>query len=101
MLKKRVDDVIAKAKDVEVKLRQAADTARKTAAAAAFFAAFSMLVGARLSRLSRRRSPAIGATSPWRSGSSKASLRLVLVRQGAIDIPAPTGSARPVCRQAG
>jgi hypothetical protein len=43
---KRVDDVIAKAKDAEVKLRQAADTARKTVAAAAFFAAFSMLVGA-------------------------------------------------------
>jgi hypothetical protein len=43
---KRVDDVIAKAKDAEVRLRQAADTARKTAAAAAFFAAFSMLVGA-------------------------------------------------------
>jgi hypothetical protein len=46
--------VIAKAKDAEVnKLRQAADTARKTAAAAAFFAAFSMLVGARFSPLSR------------------------------------------------
>jgi hypothetical protein len=43
---KRVDDVIAKAKDVEVKLRQATDTARKTAATAAFFTAFSMLIGA-------------------------------------------------------
>jgi hypothetical protein len=43
---KRVDDVIAKAKDAEAKVRQAADTARKTAAAVAFFTAFSMLVGA-------------------------------------------------------
>jgi hypothetical protein len=43
---KRVDDVIAKAKDAEVKLRQAADTARKTAATAAFFTAFSMVIGA-------------------------------------------------------
>jgi hypothetical protein len=42
---KRVDDVIAKAKDSEVKLRQAADTARKTAAACVF-AAVSMLIGA-------------------------------------------------------
>ena len=43
---KRVDDVIAKAKDAENKARQAADTARKTAAAVAFFTAFSMLIGA-------------------------------------------------------
>jgi hypothetical protein len=43
---KRVDDVIAKAKDAENKARQAADTARKTAAAVAFFTAFSMLNGA-------------------------------------------------------
>lgn len=43
---KRVDDVIAKAKDAEVKARQAADTARKVAATGAFFTAFSMLVGA-------------------------------------------------------
>jgi hypothetical protein len=43
---KRVDGVIAKAKDVENKARQAADTARKTAAAIAFFTAFSMLIGA-------------------------------------------------------
>ena len=43
---KRVEDVIAKAKEAEVKLSQAADTARKTAATAAFFTAFSMLVGA-------------------------------------------------------
>ena len=43
---KRVDDVIAKAKDAEVKARQAADAARKVAATAAFFTAFSMLVGA-------------------------------------------------------
>jgi hypothetical protein len=38
--------VIAKAKDAENKARQAADTARKTAAAVAFFTAFSMLIGA-------------------------------------------------------
>ena len=43
---KRVNDVIAQAKEAEVKVRQAADTARKTAAAAAFFTAFSMLIGA-------------------------------------------------------
>ena len=43
---KRVDDVIAKAKDAELKAREAADTARKVAATAAFFTAFSMLVGA-------------------------------------------------------
>jgi hypothetical protein len=43
---KWVDDVIAKAKEAEVKLHQAADTARKTAATAAFFTAFSMLIGA-------------------------------------------------------
>jgi hypothetical protein len=43
---KRVDDLIAKAKDAEAKARQAADTARKTAAAIAFFTAFSMLIGA-------------------------------------------------------
>jgi hypothetical protein len=43
---RRVDDVIAKAKESEVKARQAADTARKTAASAAFFTAFSMLIGA-------------------------------------------------------
>jgi hypothetical protein len=43
---KRVNDVIAKAKDAELKVRQAADTARKTGAALAFFIAFSMLIGA-------------------------------------------------------
>jgi hypothetical protein len=43
---KRVNEVIAKAKDAETKARQAADTARKTAAAIAFFTAFSMLIGA-------------------------------------------------------
>jgi hypothetical protein len=43
---KRVDEVIAKAKEAETKARQAADTARKTAAAIAFFTAFSMLIGA-------------------------------------------------------
>ena len=43
---KRVDEVIAKAKDAETKARQTADTARKTAAAIAYFTAFSMLIGA-------------------------------------------------------
>jgi hypothetical protein len=43
---KRVDQVIAKAKDVETKARQTADTARKTAASIAYFTAFSMLIGA-------------------------------------------------------
>jgi hypothetical protein len=43
---KRVDDMIAKAKDAGVKARQTADTARKTAAALGFFTAFSMIVGA-------------------------------------------------------
>jgi hypothetical protein len=43
---KRVNDVIAKAKDAELKARQATDTARKVAASAAFFTAFAMLVGA-------------------------------------------------------
>ena len=38
--------MIAKAKDVELKAWQAADTARKVAATAAFFTAFAMLVGA-------------------------------------------------------
>jgi hypothetical protein len=43
---KRVDEVIAKAKDAETKARQAADTAGKTAAAIAYFTAFSILIGA-------------------------------------------------------
>jgi hypothetical protein len=43
---KRVNEAVAKAKDVELKARQAADTARKVAATAAFFTAFAMLVGA-------------------------------------------------------
>jgi hypothetical protein len=43
---KRVDDMIAKAKDAGAKARQTADTARKTAAALGFFTAFSMIVGA-------------------------------------------------------
>src|ERR1700730_4883959 len=46
---------------------------------------------ARLSRLSRRRSPAIGATSPWRSESPKAFLRPVLVQQGAGLSAGPLG----------
>jgi hypothetical protein len=43
---KRVDDVIAQEKTAENNLRQAADTARKSTAAAAIFTALSMLVGA-------------------------------------------------------
>jgi hypothetical protein len=43
---KRVDDVLAKAKDAEAKTRQAADTARKAATYLSFFTAFSMLIGA-------------------------------------------------------
>ena len=43
---KRVDEVIAQEKAAETKVRQAADTARKSAAAFAIFTALSMLVGA-------------------------------------------------------
>ena len=43
---KRVDDAIAQAKAAETQIRQAADTARKSASAAAFFTALSMLIGA-------------------------------------------------------
>lgn len=43
---KRVDEDIAKARDVEAKARQTVDTARKTATAIAYFTAFSMLIGA-------------------------------------------------------
>ena len=43
---KRVNDVIAKAKDAEVKAREAADAARKAAAHLSLFTAFSMLIGA-------------------------------------------------------
>jgi hypothetical protein len=43
---KRVDDVIAQEKAAETKIRQAADTARKSAAAASIFTAISMLIGA-------------------------------------------------------
>ena len=43
---KRVDDVIAKAKEAEAKARQAADTARKAATYLSLFTAFSMLIGA-------------------------------------------------------
>ena len=46
MPKSGLTRVIAKAKDTETKARQAADTARKTAAAIAYFTAFSMLIGA-------------------------------------------------------
>lgn len=44
--RKRVDDVIAKAKEAKVKALQAADTARKAASYLSFFTAFSMLIGA-------------------------------------------------------
>ena len=43
---KRVDGVIAQEKAAEAKVRQAADTARKSAAAFAIFTAISMLIGA-------------------------------------------------------
>jgi hypothetical protein len=43
---KRVNDVLAQAKDAELKARQAADTARKAGAYASIFAALSMLIGA-------------------------------------------------------
>ena len=43
---KRVDDVIAQAKSVEDKIKQAADGARKAAAAFSFYTFFSLLIGA-------------------------------------------------------
>ena len=43
---KRVDEVIAKAKDAEAKAREAADAARKAATYLSLFTAFSMLIGA-------------------------------------------------------
>jgi len=43
---KRVDDVIAREKDAAAKLRQVADTARKSTAAFTIFTALSMLIGA-------------------------------------------------------
>ncbi len=43
---KRVDDAIAQEKAAETKARQAADTARKSAAAFTIFTAISMLIGA-------------------------------------------------------
>lgn len=43
---KRVDDVIAAEKEAELKAREAADTARKAAAATSIFMGLSMLIGA-------------------------------------------------------
>ena len=43
---KRVDDVIAQEKAAEIKVRDAADTARKSTAAFAIFTAIAMLIGA-------------------------------------------------------
>lgn len=43
---KRVDEVVAKAKDAETKARQAADAARKATAYLSLFTGFSMLIGA-------------------------------------------------------
>jgi hypothetical protein len=43
---RRVDDTIAQEKANEVKAKQLADAARKSAAAFAIFAALSMLIGA-------------------------------------------------------
>ena len=42
----RIDEVVAAAKDAEMKVRQAADTARKAAANLSLFTAISMLIGA-------------------------------------------------------
>jgi hypothetical protein len=43
---KRVDDVMAQERAAEVKVREAADAARKAAASLSFFTFFSMLIGA-------------------------------------------------------
>ena len=43
---KRVDEVVAREKQAELKLRQAADAARKSAAIVSIFTAVSMLIGA-------------------------------------------------------
>jgi len=43
---KRVDDVIATEKEAEVKVRQAADVARKATAATSIYLGLSMLIGA-------------------------------------------------------
>ena len=43
---KRVDDVIARETAAEIMVRQAADTARKSASAFAIFTAITMLIGA-------------------------------------------------------
>jgi hypothetical protein len=43
---KRVDEVIAREKAAEVKVKQAADAARKATAEFAIFTALSMLIGA-------------------------------------------------------
>ena len=43
---KRVDDVIAQLKAAEVKVKEAADAARKTASAVSIFTALSLLIGA-------------------------------------------------------
>jgi hypothetical protein len=43
---KRVNEVLAQAKDAELKARQATDTARKAGAYASIFTALSMLIGA-------------------------------------------------------
>ena len=44
--RKRVDDLIAREKELEVKARQAADAARKTASTVSIFTALSMMIGA-------------------------------------------------------
>ena len=43
---KRVDEIIAREKAAEVKVRQAADTARKATSAASIFFALSLIIGA-------------------------------------------------------
>ncbi|MGH7048497.1 MAG: hypothetical protein ACREE2_19140, partial [Stellaceae bacterium] len=49
---KRVDQVIARAKAANLKVRETADKARKTAAYLAFFTAFSMIIGAFIAAVS-------------------------------------------------
>jgi hypothetical protein len=51
---KRVDDVVAKAKQEEQKVREAADAARKATRNLAFFMAFSMLIGAFIAGVSAK-----------------------------------------------
>jgi hypothetical protein len=51
---KRVDDLVAKSKQAEQKVREAADAARKAARDVAFFTAFSLLIGAFIAAVSAK-----------------------------------------------